>query len=376
MSEGRAPLRVLLIAEEGAGGRVLRLLHSAPSVSLEAVLAEPSRRGQMGSVWATAERAGCRLIPARRVKEPELADELRGLAIDLVLNVHSLYIVHPALLDLPRLGAYNLHPGPLPEMAGLNVPSWAILLGRAEHGVTLHWMSRGIDDGAIAFEDRFPVAPTATGLALSLECVRRGVKLVERLLETVERREPIPARPQDLSKRAYFDGRPPEGGSIRFGKPAREVAAHLRAADYRPFPSPWGHPAVGCEAGEVTLLSGEVTAPAKTGAGHAWDAVPAGTVRLDGDDALVACGDGWVRLRRVLRDGEARPAASVLRDGEILGSLTDAREVEETTAATEAAEQGDEQADEPAEKQRSSPPRTPSQAANRKVASPPDRAHL
>lgn len=310
------PLRVVLIAEEAAGGRALRLLHDAPDVSIEAVLASPSRRG-MGSVWTMAERAGLPLVPAERVKDPALADELRARDIDLVLNVHSLYIVHPSLLGLPRLGAYNLHPGPLPEMAGLNVPSWAILLGHRTHGVTLHRMEPGIDEGDVAFEDRFPISHGASGLTLSLECVKRGIPLIERLLETVRSGEPVPRRPQDLSRRRYFDRRAPDGGSIDFDRPARHIEAHVRAADYRPFPSPWGHPRVRGATGVIELVD-VVLRPGTEGA-RPLDAP--GTVRHEGSGVRIACADGWIGLERALVDGATRPAREVLVDGELLAPV-------------------------------------------------------
>jgi methionyl-tRNA formyltransferase len=177
-------------------------------------------------------------------------------------------------------------------------------------------MAAGIDDGAVAYEDRFPIVAGATGLALSLECVRRGVPLVKRLVHAAGRGLPIPARKQDLTCRRYFPRRPPEGGSISFSKGAADVDAHLRAADYRPFASPWGHPRVGSECGEVRLLS----ADACVGTGRT-SARP-GTVRLtSGGRALVACSDGWIALATVLLDGELREANAVLRDGEVLRPL-------------------------------------------------------
>jgi methionyl-tRNA formyltransferase len=303
-------MRVVLIAEEAAGCRVLKLLDRTACVTIEAVFASPDR-SEVGSVWATADRMGCPLLPAKRVKSAEAAEELADKAIDLVLNIHSLYVVHPNLLEVPRWGAYNLHPGPLPEMAGLNVPSWAILLGHDRHGVTLHRMTAGVDEGAVAFEHRFPVASNATGLTVSVECARRGLTLVERLLETVERGHPIPARPQDLSRQRYFDRHPPDGGSIDFDRPARDVAAHVRAADYRPFTSPWGHPKVASEATEIGLVRASAVGVS------AGDPAPPGTVRVS-DEVRVACGDGWIGLSEILVADEVRPPASVLRDGEVL----------------------------------------------------------
>jgi hypothetical protein len=69
------------------------------------------------------------------------------------------------------------------------------------------------------------------------------------------------------------------------------------------------------EAARVGLVSASV--PNATGWGHAAP----GTVRVSGEEAYVACADGWIALETVLVDDEVRPAASVLRDGERLAPL-------------------------------------------------------
>ena len=73
---------------------------------------------------------------------------MREQGVDLLLNVHSLYLIaRRTVVAAPRIGSFNLHPGPLPEYAGLNTPSWAIYNGEREHGVTVHWMEPGVDTG-------------------------------------------------------------------------------------------------------------------------------------------------------------------------------------------------------------------------------------
>ena len=90
------------------------------------------------------------------VKDPALAESLRSEPVDLLLNVHSLYIVHQNVLAVPRSGAYNLHPAPLPRYAGLNSVSWAIYRGEKEHGVTFTKWKPGIDTGATCSRKYFP----------------------------------------------------------------------------------------------------------------------------------------------------------------------------------------------------------------------------
>ena len=72
----------------------------------------------------------------------------------------------PRRLHAPPVS--NLHPGPLPQYAGLNVPSWAIYNGEVTHGVSLHRMDSGIDTGPIAYQASVLIGPRDTGLSLSV----------------------------------------------------------------------------------------------------------------------------------------------------------------------------------------------------------------
>ena len=122
-----------------------------------------------------------------------------------MLNVHSLFVIHPSVLVAPRLGCYNLHPGPLPRYAGLNVVSWAIYCGERFHGVTVHRMTSEIDAGAIAYEESFPIHTSDSALMVSATCVRIGVQLMLRLLgEASNDPASVPAMAQDLNTRRYF----------------------------------------------------------------------------------------------------------------------------------------------------------------------------
>jgi len=126
-------MRVVLVAEETPGIHVLRALQQREHeiVAVMAKPADPSARG--ASVWSVAEHAGLQTWPAERVLDPTLGDVLRDEAVDLFLNVYSLFVVHDRVLDAARIGSYNLHPGPLPAYAGLNSVSWAIYRGERSH---------------------------------------------------------------------------------------------------------------------------------------------------------------------------------------------------------------------------------------------------
>ncbi len=278
----------MLAADEAIGPRVATLI-SRSAHDLVAIATPPSTVDNPRSLPSTARSLAIPCLDARRLDSNELVDEIRSVDADVLVNVHSLTKVSTDVLDLFAVGAWNLHPGPLPEGAGANVPSWAIALGWESHGVTLHKMTAEYDDGHISFEDRFRIAPNATGLTLSAECSRRGLGLLAQLLEALESPATVPAVPQDPSQRRYFGRKQPHDGIVAWSWPASQIEAYVRACDFRPFPSPWAPPQAKVGATVYELLSVEVGE-------HATE--PAGSI-MAGDSLSVASADRWVTLTEV-----------------------------------------------------------------------------
>jgi methionyl-tRNA formyltransferase len=297
------PLNVMLAGEESAGAQTLKRL-AVCGHRVVGVLASPDRVSRSGaSVWQLAQQLGYRTWTARTVKDPAFADVMRAEQVDVLLNVHALYIVAPAVVEAPRLGSFNLHPGPLPEYAGLNTVSWALSRGATEHGVTLHRMDPGIDTGPVVYQTRFAVTADDTALAVYSKCIRHGLELVEQLLTT----DPAawPSTPQDLTRREYFGKQIPADGCVQWDRPAREIYNLVRACDYFPFASPWGSPRAVLNGLPVGLVKTRLT-------GVACHALP-GTVRAANQDAVeVACADEWLRCERVLWQERAVNAATVM----------------------------------------------------------------
>jgi UDP-4-amino-4-deoxy-L-arabinose formyltransferase/UDP-glucuronic acid dehydrogenase (UDP-4-keto-hexauronic acid decarboxylating) len=308
-------LRVALIAEEAAGVRCLRCIVDAGH-EVVVVFAATELRGGPGVAAAAASRAGLPVRAPAEVRTAAVAELLRDLGVDLLLNVHGLHVVHPAVLAAPRLGAFNLHPGPLPEYAGLNAPSWAILNGEQRHGVTLHWMEPEIDAGPIAYAASFPLGPRETGLSASLACVTHGIPLIARLLATAATdAAAIPALPQDDGRvRRYHDRSAPYGGGVPWHESGRRIEALVRAADYHPFPSPWGAPTTRLGDRALRVLRARATTVSS-------QAAPGTVVEVRADAALVATADGCVAFERLEVDGRVTDPSSLLRAGDRLDAL-------------------------------------------------------
>jgi UDP-4-amino-4-deoxy-L-arabinose formyltransferase/UDP-glucuronic acid dehydrogenase (UDP-4-keto-hexauronic acid decarboxylating) len=311
---GECTVNIVLVAQESAGVQALQLVqktqHRLVAVLTGTKLGEGAERGV--TVAAVAKDLGIPVFPARVVRDRMFSAELRRERVDVLLNVHSLYLIDAEVLAAPRIGSFNLHPGPLPEYAGLNVPSWAIYRGETSHGVTLHWMVPKVDAGPVAFSASFPLTPVDTGVSVFAKCVQHGMPLISKLL-TVLAHDPseIPAIEQDLTRRRYFGGEVPHGGWVPWSLAARQVVDFVRACDYGPWPSPWGLPRTAISGTEIAVHRASLTGEEAV--------VPPGTVgALDGDGIRVAAADEWVVIRRLRIDGKSVAPAAVLRAGDAL----------------------------------------------------------
>ncbi len=296
-------MKVVLAAEEAAGVHALRLLAASDDVVVDAVLTSPpAPRG--ATVASVADERGVPRLDPGRVCDPAFADWIEEREIDLLLNVHSLRIADGAVVEAPRLGSFNVHPGPLPRYAGLNSPSWAIAEGEQRHAVTVHRMTATVDTGAIAYESWFDIGPADTGLRVATRCAREGVALLEQLVEDAAKGE-VPALPQAPDGRRWFGREVPHDGVLPWDAGARRVADLVRAADYAPFESPWGTFAT--SVGGQRL---EIVRVARTG--EPADEPP-GTIGAARDGGVpVSAGDEWVLVERARCNGSTVEPASVL----------------------------------------------------------------
>jgi methionyl-tRNA formyltransferase len=183
--------------------------------------------------WAKEQRISC-IAPTR-----DLAAQLSLTPFDYLFSVAYLSVIPSAVLKLPRRGAINFHDGPLPDYAGLNVTSWALLNKEREHGVTWHLMSEGVDKGDILEQVRFPIAAEETALTLNAKCYEVALASFDDLLQALTNGGIHPRR-QDLARRRYYakDRRPKAAGSIDWSNPAADIAALVRGLDFGPYPNP------------------------------------------------------------------------------------------------------------------------------------------
>ena len=172
-----------------------------------------------------------------------LVDWMAAQPFDYLFSIVNLSLLPDALIQLPAQQAFNFHDGPLPRFAGLNTPSWALIDGATEYGVTWHEMTAGADRGRIAAQRLFPVDADETALSLNAKCFDAGITTFAELADQIDAGN-VTLKAQDEAARTYFSKyqRPAAASAIQFDAPADRVcqfiAAHQFGAGYpNPFAS-------------------------------------------------------------------------------------------------------------------------------------------
>jgi len=301
-------MNILLTANESAGLNAFRIVNESGHDII--AVATPIENT---AIRIMAQKKGIPVIDPIYLKDPLFAEWISKNKVDVLLNVHLLYIIHPCILNEVSFGAFNLHPGPLPKYAGLNAPSWAIHNGETEHGVTLHWLEPGIDTGPIAYKSVIPVHDHDTGLSVSTRSSKDEVELIKRLMEDCKTAPAsIPKQPQDMLSRHYYGKNDrPNNGIINWDTPSVEIDRFIRASNYAPFQSPWGVPRTWYKKAEVEVYSIKCT-PDKS------EEMPGTIGASENGMVTVATADYQVQLTSCSVQGEIISPAAYFVSGEVL----------------------------------------------------------
>lgn len=221
------------------------------------------------------------------------------------------HLIAEEVLALAPMGAYNLHPSPLPRYRGRAPVNWMIANGEREAGVTLHHMVARADAGDIVAQKTIAIKDTDTALTLYRKLVPMGAAIVREYHPRIVAGT-APRTPQDLAAGSYFGRRRPEDGRIDWRWPARRVANLVRAVTH-PYPGAF------CYLGDRKLFIWSARIASESGS----RGEPGEIIGEDAGGALeVAAGEGSVLVLRAQFEGGAEGAARSVAAANLLeGSI-------------------------------------------------------
>ena len=263
---------------------------------------------EMDELWFTppAAVAAVQGIPVHLA--PAFNDEAVYAAIrahrpDFLFSFYFREMIQASFLELPRLGAYNLHGSLLPKYRGRAPINWVLVKGETETGITLHAMTPKPDDGVIVAQARLPIDWDETALSLTSKAAIAGRDLVRDAIPGLVDGSCQRIDQKTLGPSTYFGGRKPSDSRLDFAMTTTEAFNQIRAVA-----DPWPNAYLETSAGTVKV----------PWALPCLETCPQGRYRHSPEGILLGFSDGALRLHtlkvRGLRVERPSDQAKALRE--------------------------------------------------------------
>ncbi len=298
-------MRVVFFGTPAFAVPTLERLATDGRFELSLVVTQPDRpagrgrRVESSAVAGAARAHGLPLYQPASLRESSARRPLAEQNADLFVVAAFGLVFGPKTLALPRLGCVNVHASLLPRHRGAAPIVAAIAAGDAQTGVTLMRMDAGLDTGptlAIAAE---PIAPDDTADTLGDRLARLGAELAVATLPRYAAGEVVPV-PQPALGATLTRPLSKADGWLDWERPAVELERQIRAMS--PWPGAW------------TTLDGAPLRIHEARIAPISLRHPPGSLVLDGDRLVVACGrDGLTIVGLQIPGGRPMAAGAFLR---------------------------------------------------------------
>jgi methionyl-tRNA formyltransferase len=226
---------IVVCAYHNVGYRCLEeLIRQDADIALVFTLDDsPNEEIWFASVRELAQRHGIPVVTSE-INLKENVELVRELAPELLLSFYYRNMIRQEVLEIPRLGALNIHGSYLPKYRGRVPVNWAVINGEHETGATLHYMLEKPDAGDIVDQEKVAIGFTDTALDVFNKVTEAAVRVLARSFPLLVE-EKAPRTPMDLSRGSYFGGRRPADGRIDWHRSALEIYNLVRGVTH-PYP--------------------------------------------------------------------------------------------------------------------------------------------
>jgi len=262
------------------------------------VLTQPDRPSGRGMKLKASPVKELALQHQIEVFQPETLKDLdaqsyiEAVKADVMIVAAYGLIIPTNVLQMPRLGCYNIHASLLPRWRGAAPIHRSLLAGDAETGVTIMEVVPALDAGAMILKGVLTIGARDTSQSLHDELAKIGADLMVVAMKQLAEKGSLPATPQDESLVTYAAKLQKSEASIDWSQSADLISRQVRA--FNPFPV--AHAMLGGEVCRIWMA---------TAVGSAVNETP-GKVLDVGTTIQVACGEGVLSIEELQSPGGKR----------------------------------------------------------------------
>jgi methionyl-tRNA formyltransferase len=227
-------VRVVFFGSPEFAVPILEVLAADPQFEIPLVVTQAAKGAS--PVENVAEALRLPTYKPNSLREPAARAPLLATQADVFVVAAFGLIFRQRTLDIPRLGAINVHPSLLPRYRGASPVTAAIESGDEITGVSLMEMDAGIDTGPVVSVEQAIVADDDTSESLSARLAIVGANLVTRDIPRWASGEVVP-EPQSPIGASLTRPLTKADGLIDWNRRAQDIERHVRAM--WPWPRAW-----------------------------------------------------------------------------------------------------------------------------------------
>ncbi|TNF91577.1 MAG: methionyl-tRNA formyltransferase [Gammaproteobacteria bacterium] len=288
-------MRLIVHGQQAYGKAVLEAILDKGVDEVVAVYCAPDKEGRpLDPLKEFALERNLPVYQPDSYKNPEVWEQLASHQADLCVMAYVLLFVPEEALNVPKYGSIQYHPSLLPWHKGPSSINWPIIMGREKTGLSIFWPDNGLDTGPILLQKEVEIGPDDTlGSVYFDKLFPLGV---EAMLEAIElvRDGNAPKQVQDPDDGSYEGWCRKDDVLIDWSLSADQVYNLIRGAN--PQPGAW-----------TTFNGAELKIFDSRKADASGE--PGEVLSIDDSGAVIATGDGSIRVMKVRADAGKLAAA-------------------------------------------------------------------
>ncbi len=241
-----------------------------------------------------------------KASTPEFAEHLKKYNPDLFIVAAYGEILKSFILDIPFMGAINVHGSLLPKYRGAAPIQRSLMNGDTETGVTIMKMVLEMDAGDMLEKAVIQLSSTSTFGELEETLSKIACPALLKVIDQIKAGTLHPV-PQDPSQVTFAAKITPAETEIKWNRPATDIHNLIRGIS--PQPGAWCWVQIGADKKRLKIKLSEVVSGPVSDKGYFGE-----NIVFSDKEWIVACGTGALKLLEVQLEGKkSLPIGEFLR---------------------------------------------------------------
>jgi len=275
----------------------IEYLNSKTSIQLVITTEDkPKDRGKKlisNSVKSYVQGKNLSVISPPSLKDPMLIKNISNIEPDLIFVASYGKLIPLDILQIPKFGAYNIHPSILPFYKGAEPIFWQLARGERKSGVTLFEMNDKIDQGDIIFQENAEISEDDNYLSLEEKLIKIALNITGKMIDYLENDTPLPHTVQEKINTFYARKIDSKDENVLWNDHGLDIINKIRAFAPR--------------IGVYTLFKGKRIKILKAyleNLQNEYRSQKPGTIIINGKKLLVKCLDALIRVESLKPEGK------------------------------------------------------------------------